>query len=67
MTNNSHPSGVRIYKASDAPTLAETEFGSRTDYSEHEELRTIAAALGKVRCNRLLVNQESDEGGFSLA
>jgi mannose-6-phosphate isomerase-like protein (cupin superfamily) len=67
MTNNSHPSGVRIYKAADAPTLGEAEFGSRTDYSEHEELRPIAAALGKFRCNRLLVNQEPDDGGFSLA
>lgn len=58
---------VRIYRAADAPLLAES--GAVTsDFQGHEELREAAITLAGTDCsiNRLLVHQSTGEGGLSI-
>lgn len=61
-------SGVRIYRAADAPNLAESDFGARNDFGPHAELKEVVAELGAAAktASRLLVHQSPEEGGFSL-
>lgn len=61
-------SGVRIYRAADAPDLTQTDFIAGSDFGDHAELREVATALAAAAdpAGRLLVRQQSDEGGFSL-
>ncbi len=61
-------SGIRIYRAADAPDLTETDFGARNDFGEHTELREVVKTLGAAAktASRLLVRQTPEEGGFSL-
>jgi mannose-6-phosphate isomerase-like protein (cupin superfamily) len=68
MTEDSKRSGVRIYRAADAPNLTQTTFGSRSDFGEYTELQDAAYALAGAAetASRLLVNQTEQDGGFSL-
>lgn len=61
-------SGIRIYRAADAPDLHQTDFIAKSDFGEHTELQELAAALGAAAstASRLLVRQTPQEGGFSL-
>jgi mannose-6-phosphate isomerase-like protein (cupin superfamily) len=61
-------SGVRIYRAAEAPDLTQTDFGARNDFGPHTELKEVVAELGAAAktASRLLVHQTPDEGGFSL-
>lgn len=61
-------SGVRIYRAADAPNLAQSDFGARNDFGPHSELKEVVAELGAAAktASRLLVHQSPEEGGFSL-
>jgi len=60
--------GVRIYRAADAPNLAQTDFGARNEFGPHTELKEVVAQLGAAAktASRLLVHQSPEEGGFSL-
>ena len=61
-------SGIRIYRAADAPDLTETDFGAKNDFGEHTELQDVARTLAAAAdtASRLLVRQTPEEGGFSL-
>ncbi len=61
-------SGIRIYRAVDAPDLTQTDFIAKNDFGEHDELKDVVAALGAAATttSRLLVRQKRQEGGFSL-
>jgi quercetin dioxygenase-like cupin family protein len=66
--DQSKRAGIRIYRAADAPDLTQTDFGAKTDFGEHTELREVASELGAAArtASRLLVRQSPEEGGFSL-
>jgi mannose-6-phosphate isomerase-like protein (cupin superfamily) len=69
MTNDSAPrSGVRIYRAADAPDLRASGFGAGGDYAAQPELQEYAAELVEASGNdsRVLVRQTPEEGGYSL-
>jgi mannose-6-phosphate isomerase-like protein (cupin superfamily) len=68
MTEDSKRSGVRIYRAAEAPDLTQTTYGSRSDFGEYTELKEVALELAAAArtASRVLVNQTKDEGGFSL-
>jgi mannose-6-phosphate isomerase-like protein (cupin superfamily) len=68
VAEDSRRSGVRIYRAADAPDLTQTTYGSRSDFGEYTELKDAAYALAGAAetASRLLVNQTEEEGGFSL-
>ena len=68
MADEGKRSGVRIYRAADAPNLTQTTYGSRSDFGEHTELEDVAKELAGAAetASRLLVNQTREEGGFSL-
>jgi hypothetical protein len=44
------------------------DFGAKSDFGEHTELKDVAVALGAAAktASRLLVRQTKEEGGFSL-
>jgi mannose-6-phosphate isomerase-like protein (cupin superfamily) len=67
-TEGTKRSGVRIYRAADAPDLTQTDFVSGSDFGPHTELREVAAELAGAAdpAGRLLVRQSPEEGGFSL-
>lgn len=60
--------GARIYRAADAPSLYETDYGKGSDFTEHPELAEIGTALAAAggAQTRLLVRQTEEEGGFTL-
>jgi hypothetical protein len=69
MTDDTAPrSGVRIYRAADAPDLRSSGFGAGGDYAAQPELQEYAAELVEASGNesRVLVRQTPDEGGYSL-
>jgi mannose-6-phosphate isomerase-like protein (cupin superfamily) len=68
VAEESKRSGVRIYRAADAPNLSQTSYGSHRDFGEYTELKDAAYALAGAAetASRLLVNQTEEEGGFSL-
>ncbi len=70
MSENGKHSGVRIYRAADAPDLSQTTYGSRSDFGEQSEVKdlafALAAAANAFTSARLIVNQTKEEGGFSL-
>lgn len=61
-------SGVRIYRAADAPDLGQSGFSLGTDFGGHTELKDVVQALSQAArvTTRVLVRQSRDEGGFSL-
>ena len=61
-------SGVRIYRAAEAPDLSHGDFGAKSDFGEHTELEEVAAELAVAArtASRVLVRQSPEEGGFSL-
>ncbi|HXY92781.1 MAG TPA: hypothetical protein VEP49_09920 [Acidimicrobiia bacterium] len=62
------PSGVRIYRAAEAPELSTTGFGAGGDYAAQPELEEVATELVRASGSdaRLLVRQTPEEGGYSL-
>jgi mannose-6-phosphate isomerase-like protein (cupin superfamily) len=66
--DDSKRSGVRIYRAAEAPDLTQTDFGAKNDFGDHTELQDTAFALAAAAhtSSRLLVRQSPEEGGFSL-
>ncbi len=60
--------GIRIYRASEAPDLTQTDFGGKSDFGEHVALKDVASELAQAArtTSRLLVNQRPEDGGFSL-
>lgn len=65
---DSQRSGIRIYRAAEAPDLTQTDFGEKSDFGDHTELKDVAVALAAAArtASRLLVRQTPGEGGFSL-
>ena len=61
-------SGVRIYRAAEAPDLASTGFGAGGDFAAQPELQEVATELVKASGSdsRVLVRQTPEEGGYSL-
>jgi mannose-6-phosphate isomerase-like protein (cupin superfamily) len=61
-------SGVRIYRAGDAPSLDQSDFGPKSDFGDYPELQDVTRALAEAGppTTRLLVKQTPDDGGFSL-
>jgi hypothetical protein len=61
-------SGVRIYRAADAPPLSQSDFGPTSQYGENAEFEDVTKALAQAAppTTRVLVKQSEDEGGFSL-
>jgi quercetin dioxygenase-like cupin family protein len=60
-------SGVRVYRASDAPALHESG-ATRSDFGSNTELLDVATKLASSDCSisRLLVHQTREEGGLSI-
>ena len=63
-------SGVRIYRAADAPDLGSSDFNRGSDFGDDTRLQdvvsTLAVAADARTGSRLLVRQTPNEGGFSL-
>ena len=60
-------SGVRVYRAAEAPELHESG-AAKSDFRENEHLREVATQLATSECSisRMLVHQAADEGGMSV-
>jgi mannose-6-phosphate isomerase-like protein (cupin superfamily) len=66
-TSQSTTSGVRVYRAAEAPELHESG-AATSDFRDNQELRAVATRLAGSDCSlsRLLVHQKAGEGGMSI-
>jgi hypothetical protein len=61
-------SGIRIYRAAEAPALLESGFLGTIEYTDNPAQREVSSMLGGASGadSRVLVRQAAAEGGFSL-
>lgn len=66
-TNSNTTTGVRVYRAAEAPELHESGV-AKSEFQGHEELRQAATTLAGADCShsRMFVHQNRDEGGLSV-